>query len=395
VRRNLLVREALVMERTRGIEGIMHHCWFSICSSGTQTAAGCTKELRQTCTLGILPRMRATLHKSLLVLACVASASLGLGQNHPATGSSSPLATVDGQPIYDSDLAPTSQGQILSLRNQEYEIKKKALDDAIGKKLVEAVAKKQGIASEKLLQEHVDAKIAEPTDAELQAYYLAIKNQVNGPFDHVKEQIRSVLKQGKIQQARQDYMASLRKQVVVAVLMQPPRIQVGYDPVRVRGNPNAPVLIVEFSDYQCPYCHQVESTLTEILAKYGDKISLAYRDFPLEKIHPQAEIAAEASRCALEQGKFWAYHDRLFSASELDKNSLIEYARNLMLDDKQFASCLTNEKYKAEINKDVEEGTQAGVTRTPSFFINGIQASGVLPREEFVRLIDEELAQKH
>jgi len=339
--------------------------------------------------------MRPTLHKSLIVLACVASATLGLGQNHPTSGSSSPLAIVDGQPIYDSDLASTSQGQILSLRNQEYEIKKKALDDAIGKKLVEAVAKKQGIASEKLLQEHVDAKIAEPTDAELQAYYLAIKNQVNGPFDHVKEQIRSVLKQSKIQQGRQDYIASLRKQVVVAVLMQPPRIQVGYDPARLRGNPNAPVLIVEFSDYQCPYCHQVESTLTEILAKYGDKISLAYRDFPLEKIHSQAEIAAEASRCALEQGKFWAYHDRLFSASELEKNSLIEYARNLMLDDKQFASCLTNEKYKAEINKDVEEGTQAGVTRTPSFFINGIQASGVLPREEFVRLIDEELTRKH
>jgi protein-disulfide isomerase len=334
-------------------------------------------------------------HKRLIILVFLACASLGLDQNPVTTDASELLATVQGQPIYESDLAPTSQGQILSLHNQEYEIKRKALDEVIGKRLVEAAAKQQGITPEKLLQEQVDAKATEPTNSELQAYYLAIKNKVNRPFDEIKEQIRSALKQSKIEQARQDYIAGLRNQAAVAVLMQPPRLYVGYDPARVRGDPNAPVMIVEFSDYQCPYCHQVEPTLTEILAKYGGKVSLAYRDFPLEQIHLQSEIAADASHCALEQGKFWAYHDRLFSASELDKNSLIEYARNLKLDDKQFASCLTSEKYKAAIDKDIAEGTQAGVIRTPSFFINGIQASGVLPREEFMRLIDEELAQKH
>jgi len=86
-------------------------------------------------------------------------------------------------------------------------------------------------------------------------------------------------------------------------------MQVGYDPARVRGNPKAPVMIVEFSDFQCPYCHQVEPVVKELLAKYGDKVSLAYRDLPLKQIHPQAEIAAEASRCAGEQGKYWDYHD--------------------------------------------------------------------------------------
>ena len=138
-------------------------------------------------------------------------------------------------------------------------------------------------------------------------------------------------------------------------------MQVAYDAARLRGNPNALVTIVEFSDYECPYCRQVEPTVKQLLAKYGDQMRISYRDYPLTAIHPQAMIAAEASRCALEQGKFWEYHDQLFTAPKLDKDALIEYARNLKLDDKQFGSCLTGEKYKADIEKDEQEGRKAGV----------------------------------
>jgi protein-disulfide isomerase len=153
-------------------------------------------------------------------------------------------------------------------------------------------------------------------------------------------------------------------------------------------------MIVEFSDYQCPYCHQVESTVKQVLAKYGDKVGFAYRDFPLKAIHAQAEIAAVASRCALEQGKFWEYHDQLFATSNLEKDSLIEYARNLKLDDKQFASCLTSNRYLAEIDKDVQEGRKVGVSGTPGFFINGIALSGAQSPDTFARLIDDELTRK-
>jgi protein-disulfide isomerase len=180
----------------------------------------------------------------------------------------------------------------------------------------------------------------------------------------------------------------------VVVLLAAPRVEVAFDPARVRGNPKAPVMIVEFSDYQCPYCHSVEPTVKDLLAKYGDKVSLSYRDFPLTTIHSQAMIAAEASRCALEQGKFWEYHDQLFTASKLEKDDLIEYARNLKLDDKQFDSCLTSEKYKADIEKDTAEGRKAGVNGTPGFFINGIGLSGAQPKDAFTRVIDDELARK-
>jgi protein-disulfide isomerase len=162
----------------------------------------------------------------------------------------------------------------------------------------------------------------------------------------------------------------------------------------VRGDHKAPVKIVEFSDYQCPYCRQVEATLKPVLAKYGDKVSLAYRDFPLTAMHPQAMIAAEATRCALEQGKFWEYHDELFTASKLEKDDLIGYARNVKLDGKQFESCLTSEKYKADIEKDEQEGRKAGVNGTPAFFINGLWLSGAQRQDAFARLIDDELGRE-
>jgi len=224
---------------------------------------------------------------------------------------------------------------------------------------------------------------------------LAQSERLNRPLDDaLKNQLRLSVKDAKTRQLREDYMKHLHSDSNVAILLSPPRVQVGYDTKRLRGNPNAPVMIVEFSDYQCPYCRQVEATLKGVLTKYGDRVTLAYRDFPLTAIHSQAEIAAEASRCALDQGKFWEYHDQLFTASKLDKDTLIEYARNLKLDDKQFGSCLTSEKYKAEIEKDSAEGRKAGVNGTPGFFINGVALSGAQSQDAFTRLIDDELGRK-
>ncbi|PYV01094.1 MAG: hypothetical protein DMG26_14295 [Acidobacteria bacterium] len=232
----------------------------------------------------------------------------------------------------------------------------------------------------------------DPSDAEIEGYYLGLRTK--SPLAEAKTQLRDSLKQAKTQHARQDYLKTLRADSEVVVLLSAPRVEVGYDPTRVRGNPKAPVMIVEFSDYQCPYCHTAETTVKEVLAKYGDKVSLAYRDYPLTAIHSQAESAAEGSRCALEQGRFWEYHDRLFTASNLDKDTLIEYARKLKLDDKQFGACLTSGKYKADIDKDLDAGRKAGVSGTPGFFINGIELSGAQPKDAFTRVIDEELARK-
>jgi len=331
---------------------------------------------------------------TIALLFCISAvfASIALAQNAGTPKPKQPVATVDGQPIYDEDLASTVEGQLQPLRNQEYEIKRKALDSLIEQKMLEAAAKKKGLTTEKLLDQEVNSKVPDPSEAELEGYYLGLK--VNRPLAEVKTQLRDAYKQAKIQQARQDYMKSLRADSNVVVLLSAPRVEVAYDPARLRGNPKAPVMIVEFSDYQCPYCHQAEPTVKEVLAKYGDKVSLSYRDFPLTAIHSQAMIAAVASRCALEQGKFWEYHDQLFTSSKLEKGDLIDYARNLKLDGKQFESCLTSEKYKADIDKDTEAGRKSGVNGTPGFFINGVFLSGSQPKDAFSRVIDDELSRK-
>jgi protein-disulfide isomerase len=331
-------------------------------------------------------------HFRIALLLCISAffATTSVAQNADAPNSKQPVATVNGQNIYDADLAPSVEGQLQPLRNQEYEIKRKALDNLIEQKMLEDAAKKKGLTTEKLLDHEVNSKVPDPTDAELEGYYVGLK--VSRPFAEVKTQLRDSYKQAKIRQAREDYLKTLRADSKVVVLLSAPRVEVAYDPARMRGNPKAPVMIVEFSDYQCPYCHQVEPTVKELLTKYGDKVSLSYRDFPLTAIHSQAMIAAEASRCALEQGKFWEYHDQLFTASKLERDALIEYARDLKLDDKQFESCLTSEKYKADIDKDAQEGRKAGVTGTPGFFINGVALSGSQPKDAFTRVIDDELA---
>jgi len=316
-------------------------------------------------------------------------------QSPEPSKSGQPVATVDGQAIYEDELTATVQGQLLPLRNQEYEIKRKALDGVIEQKMLDAAAKRKGLGTEQFLVQEVDSKVPDPSDDELQGYYMGLKERINRPFADVKVQLKEGLKRSMVQQARQDYTKTLRADSKVVVLMSAPRIDVNYDPTRVRGNPKAPVMIVEFSDYQCPYCHQVEPTVKALLAKYGDRVSLSYRDFPLSSIHSQAEIAAEASRCALEQGKFWEYHDQLFATSKLEKDDLFGYARNVKLDEKQFGTCLTSEKYKADIEKDLQAGRSAGITGTPGFFINGIEASGNQPQETFARIIDDELSRKN
>jgi protein-disulfide isomerase len=332
---------------------------------------------------------------SFALLLCVSSLFAGVAraESADAVKPKQPVATVDGQPISEEELASSVEGQLQPLRSQEYEIKRRALDTLIEQKMLDAAAKKKGLTTEKLIDQEVNSKVPEPTDAQLEGYYVGL-GRVTSPFEEVKTKLRDAYKQAKIQRAREDYLKTLRGDSNVVVLLSAPRVEVAYDPARLRGNAKAPVMIVEFSDYQCPYCHSVEPTLKEVLAKYGDKVSFSYRDFPLSAIHSQAMIAAEASRCALEQGKFWEYHDQLFTSSKLEKDDLLGYARDLKLDNKQFESCLTSEKYKADIEKDTQDGRKAGVSGTPGFFINGVEISGAKPKDEFTKLIDDELARK-
>ncbi len=304
-----------------------------------------------------------------------------------------PIATVEGQPIYEQDLMSVAGERLFDLRNQEYKLKSEALDTLIRRKLLEAEAKKKGLTTEELLKQEVESKIPEPSDEEAKGYFLAAQNHATLSFETLKPQVKQFIRNAEIEEARKKYEDSLRAKASLSILLRPPSIQVAYDAAPVLGNPKAPVTIVEFSDFQCPYCKKTEPTLKALLAKYDGRVKLAFLDFPLTEIHGQAEQAAEAARCAGEQGKFWEYHDSLFAEqSELDEASLIGRAQSLHLDEGAFRSCLASGKFKPDVQANREAGSKAGVTGTPAYFINGFFLNGAQPQADFEKIIDQELS---
>ena len=212
----------------------------------------------------------------------------------------------------------------------------------------------------------------------------------------MREQIRGHLQNQKLTAKREEFLKSLRSQAKVVVNLKPPpvfRVAVSVDGAPFKGPAKAPVTIVEFSDFHCPFCRRVIPTLAQLESQYGEKIKLVFRDFPIESLHPGAIKAHEAARCANEQGKFWPYHDKLFAGPSSSSPELFKgLAKEVGLDAVAFETCLGSGKYQAAIKQDIEEGNRVGVTGTPAFFINGRLISGAQPLEAFARVIDDELA---
>jgi len=291
-------------------------------------------------------------------------------------------------------LPPSIAGQLWQLDNQKYEIKIKALESLLNQRALEAAAKSKGLSTDAFLEQTVDRVMPPPSAAEVEAYYLAQKDRINQPLNEVRPQLEKALVQAKRQQARQEYIDQLRKSSGVAILLNRPKIEVAADPARMRGNSDTPITIVEFGDFQCPYCRAVQPALKEVMDKYSGKVRLGFRDFPLRQIHAQAQQAAEAGRCAAEQGKFWEYHDLLYANQvKLDLNGLKEQARAAALDLERFDSCLAGGKFKPQIESDLQSGTGVGVLGTPAFYINGVPLSGAQPASEFEKIIESQLAE--
>jgi protein-disulfide isomerase len=335
-----------------------------------------------------------------VLLGCFACALLSpfiAAQDKNSSQAPQPYAIFAGQPIYENQLPPAEQAQLQKMMQQVFGVRRRALQAVLNQRLIEAEAKKKGLSVENLVKSDVDSKVAEPSDDQVSAYYQAHQGQINQPFDDAKAKIRQALKDQEIQKARVLYLQGLMQRAVLdgqlVVLLTPPKIEVSFDPARLRGDPKAPVTIVEFSDFSCTFCRQAESTVNEILAKYPGKVKLGYRDFPLRELHPHAQLAAEASRCAGEQGKYWEYHDLLFAnPDKQDRGNLIEHARTLKLDDKKFDACLSSGHYKPDIEQDIRIGSGGGVVATPGFFVNGTFLNGVQPAAVFEKIVDAELS---
>jgi protein-disulfide isomerase len=301
------------------------------------------------------------------------------------------VATANGAPIYASELP--IQAKLASLRRQEYDAKVQAAREVAARKILEKAAADKGMALDQFLASEVDNKVPEPTEPELRGYYLAKQSEFGASFEGAREQIRQSYRQARLQQVRQTFGQQLFANADIRIVLSPPRNEVAFGGGPRKGNPKALVTIVEFSDFQCPYCKAALPQLKQVTEKYGDKIQFQFKHFPLSDIHPLAQSAAEAAQCADEQGKFWEYHDGLFAISPaFTPTAYVDIANQVgMKDMSAFRSCLESHKTRPVIDQDTALGQQVGVDGTPMFFINGVSLSGAAPLADFEKIIDQEL----
>jgi protein-disulfide isomerase len=306
------------------------------------------------------------------------------------------LAEVNGEAIAAEELERALAGKLAQLEEQIYDLKRQELDALIAQRLLIKEAARRGISVAALEDAEVTSKAGQVTELEIDAFYHENKASLQGAEAELRPKIRDYLQTQKLAARRERYLGLLRSQARIVVRLQPPTaapINIKISGAPVRGAANAPVTIVEFSDFECPFCKQSHPTLIQVLKRYPGKVKLVYRDFPLDMIHPQARQAAEAARCAHDQMKFWEYHDVLFTqAPKLAADDLKRYAVQANLDVAKFDACLSTGIHKAAVQRDIEEGTRLGVTGTPAFYINGRPLHGNQPVEVFTRVIEEELA---
>jgi protein-disulfide isomerase len=279
-----------------------------------------------------------------------------------------------------------------------YDGRRNALEQIVADMLLAEAAKARGLSPDAYAQAEISKRVKPVTDAEVAEFFQSNINQMQGrSLEVMAPAINRYLTEQQETTARTALVNELRKTgPAVRVTMEAPRFEVALsDGDPSIGSAKAPVTIIEFSDFQCPFCLRVAPTLKKIRATYGDKVRLVWKDFPLTQIHPQAFKAGEAGRCAAEQGKFWEYHDQLFGNQQaLQPDDLKKYAANVGVDAGKFNACLDTSKHAERVRDDVAQGTTLGVNSTPTVFVNGRRVSGAQPYEVFTALIDEELARK-
>jgi protein-disulfide isomerase len=301
------------------------------------------------------------------------------------------VATVENQPIAAEELTEALRSELLRLEMERYHVMKQKLDELIAARLLQLEATKRGMTQQQLEQEEIFAKMTPISPEQVKTFYEANKSRIRQPLEQIAPRIEAYLQQQELQSQRQVFLRDLRRRYAVSVALSAPKVDVSADDDPVQGAAQAPVTIIEFSDFQCPYCRRVQPTLKRLLQEYDGMIKLVFRDFPLRNIHPEAQKAAEAAQCAADQQKFWPYHDKLFDTTRLQVDDLKKYAQELGLNAEQFNTCLDAGKYAQEVERDLQDGIKAGVNATPSFFINGQSVSGAIEYDRFKDIVEAAL----
>ena len=345
------------------------------------------------------PQITRHIPELLILLCCLATA--GAIASDPA--SEAVVAKVGSQSIPFAQLYETIQGS-LDRQQKEHEIqlqqlnlsfmrtRQRYIESELGK-LVDKRVLEIEAASRKTTPGELLAAVKRPpvTDAQVRAFYESQKVQISQPFAQIEPKIKQFLQNQADEESNRRYLDVLRAKYKASVTMDPLREQVDATGPQ-RGPPNAAVTIVEFSDFECPYCGRFTPVLRQLLAAYPTQVRLVYRYYPLTTIHPEAQKAAEAAACADHQAKFWEMHDTLFAEqNSIGVDALKEKAKRLGLDTRQFDDCLDNGAASAVVAADVAAGQKFGLGATPATFVNGRFVDGAVTLAQMIALVDDEL----
>jgi predicted DsbA family dithiol-disulfide isomerase len=310
----------------------------------------------------------------------------------PDGASRTAAATVGDTAVTAERLEELTRDQLLRVRSEEYQVKRRALDAEIERLLLDQEASARKLTLDSLLKAEVEAKARPVSDEEARAVYEASKDRFQGtPESQAVAQLADGMRRQRTQQRRAEFARELRAQRGVRVHLEPPRVDISVAGGPSKGAADAPITLVEYSDFQCPYCARVTPTLERLRERYGDQLRLVFRDFPLP-MHKDASKAHEAAACAGDQERFWELHDKLFANQRsLQVADLKRYAADAGLSADAFAQCLDSGRKADGLRQAVAEGARFGVSGTPTFFVNGRMLSGALSVDTFAEVIDDEL----
>lgn len=305
------------------------------------------------------------------------------------------VATVGSQKITMAELDEHVATQLREMQEQAFEVKKQGLEQMVNQRLVQAAAFKKGQTEEQFMKEAVEAKVTPPSDKAVKAFFEQNSAQLppGAKFEEYKDRIVMFMTRQAQSDAAKDLFDALKAENKVEItLAEPPKPRIAVEAEGPSVGPkDAKVTIVEFSDFECPFCARGRENVAKVMAKYDGKVRLVFRQFPLS-FHAHAKKAGEAALCAHAQDKFWPFHDALFAEQKkLSVEDLKATAKALGLDEAAFAKCLDSGAMTETLAKDMAAGAKAGVTGTPAFFVNGVMLSGAQGPEAFERIIDQEL----
>ncbi|MBA3805061.1 MAG: DsbA family protein [Acidobacteria bacterium] len=326
----------------------------------------------------LLDEYVTTLRKSYSVV-------MGMDVNAANLAPTALLATVAGSNITANTINDDMRIKryIFEMRMQTYDAEALAVNVKINNILLEAEAKRRNTTAEALMKAEITDKIKHPTEADVTKFYEENKARMNGAdLATVRAEIVTYLELPERQKLEQSFAQKLRAGAQIRLLITEPELlveKISTDDDPSRGAADAPITVIEFTDFQCPACREIHPVLDELLKTYGNRVRFVVRDYPLDQ-HPQARKSAEAAAAANAQGKFFEYAAALFKNQDaLDVAALKKYAADLGLDQARFNAALDGGTYAAEVQKDVLDGDEYGIDSTPTIFINGVRQRDLSP----------------